>query len=64
MPGIELFGITWIDCVADYGYGQAPLAPQFWGEQDFQSPPNLGDQRGLDQNQMIPHSFLNSATAD
>ncbi len=22
---------------ADYGYGFAPLAPQFWGEQDFQA---------------------------
>ncbi|NEP53755.1 MAG: hypothetical protein F6K65_35135 [Moorea sp. SIO3C2] len=32
---------------ADYGYGFAPLAPQVWGEQDFQSPPKLGDLGGL-----------------
>jgi hypothetical protein len=24
----------------------APLAPQFWGELDFQSPPELGDLGG------------------
>ncbi|EGJ34154.1 MULTISPECIES: hypothetical protein [Moorena] len=25
-------GMTFIPGVADYGYGFAPLAPQFWGE--------------------------------
>ncbi|EGJ35645.1 hypothetical protein LYNGBM3L_01170 [Moorena producens 3L] len=33
--------------VADFGYGFAPLAPQFWGEQEFQSPPKLGDLGGF-----------------
>ncbi|WP_293121529.1 CHAT domain-containing tetratricopeptide repeat protein [Moorena sp. SIO4G3] len=33
--------------VADYGYDSAPLTPQFWGEQDSQSPPKLGDLGGL-----------------
>ncbi|NEN99201.1 MAG: hypothetical protein F6K50_28090 [Moorea sp. SIO3I7] len=33
--------------VADYGYDFAPLAPQFWGEQNYQSPPKLGDLGGL-----------------
>ncbi len=35
--------------VADSGYGFAPLAPQMWGEQDFQSPPHLGDLGGLNK---------------
>ncbi|NEO79425.1 reverse transcriptase domain-containing protein [Moorena sp. SIO4G3] len=47
---------------ADYGYGFAPLAPQFGGEQDFLASPKIGGFRGLDQNQMIAHSFLDSAT--
>ncbi|WP_293063763.1 MULTISPECIES: DNA translocase FtsK [unclassified Moorena] len=33
--------------VADSGYDFAPLAPQFWGEQNSQSPPKLGDLGGL-----------------
>ena len=33
--------------VADSGYDSAPLAPQFWGEQNFQSPPKLGDLGGF-----------------
>ncbi|NEO05274.1 endonuclease/exonuclease/phosphatase family protein [Moorena sp. SIO3I8] len=37
--------------VADYGYDFAPLAPQRaiprWGEQNYQSPPKLGDLGGL-----------------
>ncbi|EGJ35354.1 hypothetical protein LYNGBM3L_07110 [Moorena producens 3L] len=28
--------------VADYAYGFAPLAPQFWGEQNYESPPSEG----------------------
>ncbi|NEP33689.1 hypothetical protein [Moorena sp. SIO3B2] len=36
--------------VADSGYGFAPLAPQFWGEQDFQAM-----QRGLGG---FPHERL------
>ncbi|NER91611.1 MULTISPECIES: hypothetical protein [unclassified Moorena] len=37
------------DGVADYAYGFAPLAPQFWGEQNYQSPPELGDLGGFNQ---------------
>ncbi len=33
--------------VGDSGYDCAPLAPQFWGEQNSQSPPKLGDLGGL-----------------
>ncbi|AOW98945.1 hypothetical protein BJP34_05315 [Moorena producens PAL-8-15-08-1] len=33
--------------VADYAYGFAPLAPQFWGEQNYQIPPELGDLGGF-----------------
>ncbi|AOW99097.1 hypothetical protein BJP34_06215 [Moorena producens PAL-8-15-08-1] len=33
--------------VADSGYDSAPLAPQFWGEQNSQTPPKLGDLGGL-----------------
>ena len=33
--------------VADSGYNFAPLAPQFGGEQNSQSPPKLGDLGGL-----------------
>ncbi|WP_424098619.1 SAV_2336 N-terminal domain-related protein [Moorena producens] len=33
--------------VADSGYDSAPLAPQFWGEQNSESPPKLGDLGGL-----------------
>ena len=33
--------------VADSGYDFAPLTPQFWGEQNSQSPPKLGDLGGL-----------------
>ena len=36
--------------VADYGYGIAPLAPQIWGEKDFQAM-----QRGLGG---FPHERL------
>ncbi|WP_424099209.1 hypothetical protein [Moorena producens] len=33
--------------IADSGYNSAPLAPQFWGEQNSESPPKLGDLGGL-----------------
>ncbi|WP_229415603.1 NACHT domain-containing protein [Moorena bouillonii] len=33
--------------VGDSKYDFAPLAPQFWGEQNSQSPPKLGDLGGL-----------------
>ncbi|OLT55769.1 hypothetical protein BJP37_32465 [Moorena bouillonii PNG] len=50
--------------VADSGYGFAPLAPQFWGEKDFLASPKVGGFRGLEHNQMIMHSFLDSATPE
>ncbi|AOW99888.1 hypothetical protein BJP34_10875 [Moorena producens PAL-8-15-08-1] len=34
-----IYKIAAISGVADFGYGFAPLAPQFWGEQEFQSFP-------------------------
>ncbi|WP_229424012.1 CHAT domain-containing protein [Moorena producens] len=40
--------------VADYGYDSAPLTPQFWGEQDSQSPPKLGDLGGLTKTRRTP----------
>jgi hypothetical protein len=31
----------------------APLTPQFWGESDFQSPPELGDLGGADDSNAV-----------
>ncbi|WP_081431066.1 DNA (cytosine-5-)-methyltransferase [Moorena bouillonii] len=40
--------------VADSGYDSAPLAPQFWGEQNSESPPKLGDLGGLTKTRRSP----------
>ena len=38
-------------------YEFAPLAPQIWGEQPFQSPPKLGDLGGINMINKIKFIF-------
>ena len=36
----------------------APLAPQFWGEPELQSPPELGDLGGLKASNLIEEACV------